>query len=419
MDLIRFNIKDEPPVELDLDNPPEEYENRDYKFIETSQLTLNHIAFLYLQASLASVQTTSEWISSHGGSQLMLMPNNESSGFNSDDHLFLETEVKPRQHRCDQCGIVFNRKILLQNHIEIKHRKSTAKFKCKECQTSFDLLIHLEEHQQRHNTNRSFECILCSHTYKRLPNLKSHLKNHWSIYTDYYHTNEEELVTQSHNTDSPSKPYKCKLCGRQYSLNNSLIRHLKMHYSPKSCRCEVCGKIYHRGDHLKEHLLTHNKDINIKCKVCGIISATQISHNRHITLHDLKLKCKVCGIISATRICHNRHIKLHDNVVPAPTKISSKPLYTCAYCGQEFVRKYSWRRHSDAHETPTNNQCVDCGKTFHRPYYLNQHRLIHSNGERPYKCDICGKSTNHKSSLQKHIFLMHIKKQNQKKILEK
>uniref|UniRef100_A0A3Q2CL34 Zinc finger protein OZF-like n=1 Tax=Cyprinodon variegatus TaxID=28743 RepID=A0A3Q2CL34_CYPVA len=46
--------------------------------------------------------------------------------------------------------------------------------------------------------------------------------------------------------------------------------------------------------------------------------------------------------------------------------------------------------------------CDDCGKTFKKKHYLNEHIRSHT-GERPFGCDVCGQRFSLKRTLSDHL----------------
>ena len=44
------------------------------------------------------------------------------------------------------------------------------------------------------------------------------------------------------HTDDIDKPYKCDICGKVFSLNQSLENHFRMHTGDKPYKCEISGK---------------------------------------------------------------------------------------------------------------------------------------------------------------------------------
>ena len=98
-------------------------------------------------------------------------------------------------------------------------------------------------------------------------------------------------------------------------------------------------------------------------------------HDRAIKIHTgKKQKCQICGIVVSCRQSLYRHLRLHN--------------------GRKEVKA----------------TCNVCGKAFYRTAQseIDRHMRIHT-GEKPYSCEICGKSFALKQTLKKHVFVIHNK----------
>lgn len=60
--------------------------------------------------------------------------------------------------------------------------------------------------------------------------------------------------------------------------------------------------------------------------------------------------------------------------------------------------------------------CPYCGKTFERAGHLERHKLIHT-GEKPYRCELCGRRFNQKCSLKGHLKTHRVCKWHKKSVL--
>ncbi|XP_043846460.1 zinc finger protein 383-like isoform X2 [Dromiciops gliroides] len=75
--------------------------------------------------------------------------------------------------------------------------------------------------------------------------------------------------------------------------------------------------------------------------------------------------------------------------------------FACDICGKTFKRISCLSRHQKIHAEVKPHVCQECGKDFSQRSYLSEHQRIHT-GEKPYECNECGKVFRQRSTLLRH-----------------
>ena len=124
------------------------------------------------------------------------------------------------------------------------------------------------------------------------------------------------------------------------------------------------------------------------CPICRKTFEKESTMQRHFLLEipgykEPEALCEVCGIIlkaaslSGHKIIHAKEAN--------PESVSC----LCHFCGKMFVFK-SFALHLRIHLKEKPFKCEVCGKSFVRKHRLIEHNWIHTN-TKPFKCEDCGK----------------------------
>ncbi|XP_066275163.1 histone-lysine N-methyltransferase PRDM9-like [Branchiostoma lanceolatum] len=169
--------------------------------------------------------------------------------------------------------------------------------------------------------------------------------------------------------------YRCSRCGKLFSTQDYLDRHVKRHADrsgSKSHRCKHCSYSSNCSHNFKRHMVTHTGERPHKCPTCG----------KGFTRKD--------------------HLKTHQQVH------TDEKSYRCEECGRSFNRQSNLTRHMLTHSGQQPHVCTQCGKGFTGAGDLQTHMRIHT-GEKPYKCEHCDMRFSRVTSMKEHVIGIHTK----------
>ncbi|CAM9875651.1 unnamed protein product [Lampetra fluviatilis] len=167
-----------------------------------------------------------------------------------------------------------------------------------------------------------------------------------------------------------NKLFACDLCGKVFSAQYNLTRHMPVHTGARPFVCKVCGKGFRQASTLCRHKIIHTQEKPHKCQHCGK------AFNRSSTL--------------------NTHIRIHSGYKP----------FVCEFCGKGFHQKGNYKNHKLTHSGDKQFKCKVCSKAFHQVYNLTFHMHTHTE-TKPFTCSFCGKGFCRNFDLKKHVRKLH------------
>ncbi|XP_069500090.1 zinc finger and BTB domain-containing protein 11 [Ambystoma mexicanum] len=367
-------------------------------------------------------------------------------------------------HRCSECGLVFQRRYALIMHA-LKHEQ-TRDFKCslckKEFQYSASLRAHLIRHTQRSEepaspppipdepstdpkksrTKRKFICDICGRTLPKLYSLRIHMLKHTGVKPHackacgktftYKHGLKMHRILHEIN-----KQFKCELCDKSFVTKRSLNEHTSLHTGESKYLCSICGKSFHRASGLSKHAKKHqpkpetrrfqctqcdktffeardlrqhmNKHLGVRpfqCQFCGKCYSWKKDWYSHVKSHSVTdpYTCNVCGKQFFEKALFRRHVKKATHGKKGRAKQNLQRV--CEHCGRKFTQLREYRRHMNNHEGVKPFECLTCGVAWADARSLKRHVRTHT-GERPYVCPVCNDAYIDARTLRKHMTKYH------------
>ncbi|XP_040000902.1 zinc finger protein 850-like [Xiphias gladius] len=208
----------------------------------------------------------------------------------------------------------------------------------------------------------------------------------------------------------PKKKYDCPTCGRVFSHNTALKRHLVIHSGKRPFKCFICGRGFTQSGNLKTHMKVHRGELPNwtlvqetrppekspvtvhVCEECGMDFPQKQQLEEHRESHKKPYACPDCAKTFKNEYYFKIHKRFHSGESP----------FLCSECGKSCITADSLKKHELTHTGEKNFNCDQCGRAFSQSSHLNVHVKTHT-GERPHLCSICGKSYSKACDLKVHL----------------
>ncbi|XP_045128113.1 zinc finger protein 341-like [Portunus trituberculatus] len=187
----------------------------------------------------------------------------------------MKTHANQKVYKCIQknCELSFPDQDSFLEHIHTHNEDQDLQYRCHFCSKVFNALDKLSHHQhEQHSTYPQakktvgpsyFRCTKCMNKYASAEALEHHLR------------------TSSHH-------YPCRQCGKVFTSERLLRRHLHSHGTVNLFPCSECSKEFKSEYSLKLHQLIHTGEKPFECPLCKTAFNRRDKLKRHMLIHESK-----------------------------------------------------------------------------------------------------------------------------------
>jgi uncharacterized Zn-finger protein len=215
----------------------------------------------------------------------------------------------------------------------------------------------------QHAHNIPFICDVCESIFDNMPHLQEHQTTHVNIFDQIIgptpvhplgippqmplfaekSDSRAESVEVDHviNTENMEETFECEKCFKVFDDAASLSDHEKNHLHKWPYLCETCGSRFPTRTALLIHERTHSDERPYPCDECGKSFRTSYKLAEHKILHTgvKRFVCDACGDAFAMNYTLKQHKRIH----------TGEREWICDECGKAFPRKGNLQRHMKVH----------------------------------------------------------------------
>ncbi|XP_067945888.1 zinc finger protein 585A-like [Watersipora subatra] len=293
----------------------------------------------------------------------------------------------------------------------------TGRIDCAHCEACFTDVAQYKSHLSVHT--HYHECKHCQRRFRKKQQLTLH-SNKCPLKSDKPKRPKKSVSRSIHHISSEVH-HTCPICGRTFVRKDYFLSHqcrgedgriiprpdnLQLVEDPKPSSnivCYQCGKIFSSQSNLTKHLKLHGEKDNT-CVACGkTFHQVHAMRLHYDTVHTdrLKVACNQCKRVFRNKYSLHQHMKQFHS--------ESIALYACEICEKKFRQKGNMMKHMLAHDATRHYSCEFCDKSFRYPEQLKRHLVLHAQG-RSLACHLCDRRFIIQYELNKHLKEMHSNK---------
>ncbi|XP_068178946.1 zinc finger protein 1035 [Antennarius striatus] len=265
--------------------------------------------------------------------------------------------------------------------------KKAVQYQCSECEQSFTdglmLISHLEDHGREEQEKKRNTCLKCGRVFSSQGFLEKHMKMH-GINKKYSCPNCPEMFYMSSDLEAHmlchdiNRPYACKFCNERFWTRPALCNHYSEEHPDDVYHCRFCNKAYS----VKKSLSRHYKKWH------------QQEQKEYSIAQEKKYADKqLSSQVSTTESYEDDNNDMEDS------DSDCAPYFPCHVCGKTFPTSESLEDHQRCHLGEKPHECAECGRCFFQASQLQQHQRMHKS---EFQCQACGRGFVSLFALRKH-----------------
>lgn len=246
---------------------------------------------------------------------------------------------------------------------------------------------------------KKITCNNCGNSFKNLSVFGRHKKK--CVFLPDESTREDpEIQCTDDTTDNVME------CNSN-SSNSVLHDDDTTHSKSEALICSQCNSKFHDKTSLKFHIQSHGNP-KYKCDECEKFFQSKSNLTKHKRLHKKTFHCDDCNSSFASKENYDIHnCRSNDSAQESMQKKSliSDNKHVCDVCQKEFSKRKGMLAHRKQHSVQQANKfiCKICFKGLQTKSSLMKHlRIVHSDS-RNFVCDVCGKSFKQQDTLNIHL----------------